>query len=564
MPYEHTILAVDDEADVVKSLRDLLRLDYRVLGATNARHALDILDSEDVHVIISDQRMPGMSGVEFLGLVRVKRPDVIRMLVTGYSDLQAIIDAINIGNVYRFIPKPWNVDELQAILREACERYDLNLASRRILASVSGANAELLLAQTRAGQNHELGILLRLTAELAGRRNLQAALHKAAATVVELVKGKACSIRLLDEGKKELLLQSAVNFTPAYLAKGRVLLSRSVLDSRALSAAAPVYVADERNDPNVLYPEHARAEGLVSALCVPMFHRGHAVGVIHVYMGKEYEFSPFEVAMLEAVAAESAAAVASARLHHQSAQSVTMKRSLAMAAQVQRRMIPTGVPVIPGYEIGAIYAPRDELAGDFYDFIQLPYGNLGLAVCDVMGKGVRASLLMAAIRASLRAHASNIYDMCDVIKRVNNDLCNEVVTGDFATLFYGVLNTTQQRFSYTNAGHCAPLLIRQGVITNLTAGGMALGIDPCSAYSMEELPLLSGDVLAVYTDGLAECTNSAEEPFGAGGIGQAALAAIRQNLGAEKIAEYILQSFADFVGQQARDDDMTLVIVQVK
>src|SRR6185295_5109332 len=131
-PQRHTILVVDDEADVVKSVQDLLRLDYRVLGATRAADAAVMLEKEEVHIVMTDQRMPGMTGVEFLKTVRGEHPDAIRLLFTGYADIRAVIDAINQGNVYRYITKPWDPDELQSIIREACERHDL-IVQRRIL-----------------------------------------------------------------------------------------------------------------------------------------------------------------------------------------------------------------------------------------------------------------------------------------------------------------------------------------------------------------------------------------------------------------------------------------------
>ena len=125
MGLRHTILVVDDEPDVVKSVQDLLRLDYRVLGATRAKEACDILEREEIHVVMTDQRMPEMPGVEFLTKVRGHHPDAVRLLFTGYADIRAVIDAINQGNVYRYITKPWDPEELETVIREACQRYDL-------------------------------------------------------------------------------------------------------------------------------------------------------------------------------------------------------------------------------------------------------------------------------------------------------------------------------------------------------------------------------------------------------------------------------------------------------
>ena len=117
--HKHTILVVDDEPDVVKSVQDLLRLDYRVLGATRASEGIKIMQTEEVHVVMSDQRMPEMTGVQFLDRIKGEHPAAIRLLFTGYADITAIIDAINQGNIYRYITKPWDPDELQQVIRQA-------------------------------------------------------------------------------------------------------------------------------------------------------------------------------------------------------------------------------------------------------------------------------------------------------------------------------------------------------------------------------------------------------------------------------------------------------------
>ncbi len=143
MAERHTVLVVDDEPDVVKSVQDLLRLDYRVLGATRAEEGLKLLRSEEVHVVMSDQRMPEMTGVEFLRRVRDEYPEAVRLLFTGYADMKAVIDAINQGHVYRYIPKPWNPDELQSLIRGAVDRYELAAERQRLLVELRKKNEEL-------------------------------------------------------------------------------------------------------------------------------------------------------------------------------------------------------------------------------------------------------------------------------------------------------------------------------------------------------------------------------------------------------------------------------------
>jgi signal transduction histidine kinase len=152
----HTILVVDDEADVVKSVQDLLRMDYKVLGTTRAKDALQIMQQEEVHVVMSDQRMPEMTGVEFLHRVRGGYPEAIRLLFTGYADIRAVIDAINQGNVYRYITKPWDPDELQTVIREAVERYDLITDKNRLTEELKSKNAELESANSELRKSLEL------------------------------------------------------------------------------------------------------------------------------------------------------------------------------------------------------------------------------------------------------------------------------------------------------------------------------------------------------------------------------------------------------------------------
>jgi signal transduction histidine kinase len=161
MSRRHSILVVDDEADVVRSVKDLLRLDYTVHTATNAQDGMKILEQHPVDVIMTDQRMPEMTGVEFLKSVRDPHPDATRLLFTGYADINAVIAAINQGNVYRYITKPWDPDELQTIIREACERHDLIVQRKQLLSELESANRELREANELKGAfiqvaSHEL------------------------------------------------------------------------------------------------------------------------------------------------------------------------------------------------------------------------------------------------------------------------------------------------------------------------------------------------------------------------------------------------------------------------
>jgi signal transduction histidine kinase len=156
MKQRHTVLVVDDESDVVASVKDLLRLDYKVLGATRASDGLAMLEREPVHVVMTDQRMPETTGVELLAKVRDTHPDAVRLLFTGYADIRAVVDAINRGSVYRYITKPWDPDELMAIIREACDRYDLLAERKELMLELQSKNTALQVANAELKRADEL------------------------------------------------------------------------------------------------------------------------------------------------------------------------------------------------------------------------------------------------------------------------------------------------------------------------------------------------------------------------------------------------------------------------
>jgi signal transduction histidine kinase len=156
MATRHTVLVVDDEPDVVKSVQDLLRFEYRVLGATSAAEGMRIMQENEVHVVMTDQRMPETTGVEFLTKLRGEHPDAMRLLFTGYADIRAVIEAINQGNVFRYVTKPWDPDELEAVIRQACERFDMIVERKRLLEMLQEQNRQLERANAELVQSNQL------------------------------------------------------------------------------------------------------------------------------------------------------------------------------------------------------------------------------------------------------------------------------------------------------------------------------------------------------------------------------------------------------------------------
>ena len=150
--YKQTILCVDDNENILHSLKRLLRKEgYRLLTATNGAEGLKILKENEVHLLISDYRMPGMSGTEFLGKAKEKYPDVLRVILTGYTEVDSITDAINEGHIYKFFLKPWNDENLKLEIKKALEQHDLIQANKKLHEKVLEKNKEL----TRINENLE-------------------------------------------------------------------------------------------------------------------------------------------------------------------------------------------------------------------------------------------------------------------------------------------------------------------------------------------------------------------------------------------------------------------------
>lgn len=137
---KHSLLIVDDEPEVLAGLRGMFRRQYRVFTVPRALEALELLQREEIHVVVTDQRMPDMSGTDFLARVSEEFPNIVRLMITGYADIDSVIDAINRGHVYRYISKPWDPAELESAVRQAADQYDLMAERRRLLKELQEAN----------------------------------------------------------------------------------------------------------------------------------------------------------------------------------------------------------------------------------------------------------------------------------------------------------------------------------------------------------------------------------------------------------------------------------------
>jgi sigma-B regulation protein RsbU (phosphoserine phosphatase) len=409
---------------------------------------------------------------------------------------------------------------------------------------------------------NELTAVYHVAMMLADARDLQRVLRSTVKVVCEVMQTKASSLRLIDEDNDELVIKAVYNLSTEYLNKGPVRMSTAEIDKIALSGEGFEYVRNMALDPRILYPQESIREGIVSMLSVGLRYKGKAIGVLRVYTDEEQSFSPLKIDLLKAVGAQAAAAIENARLLTEAREAEAMEKQIRMAADVQQRMVPQKPPQIPGLDLASVYVPCFELGGDFFDFIPLPEENVGLAIADVSGKGVPASLIMASVRAFLRAQVDNVYYLYEVIRRINLMVCRDTKIGEFVTLFYGVLNAATRRFTYCNAGHPPPLLLRAGKVTQLSASdNMVLGISPEEDYKQYVVDLMPGDTLLLYTDGATDAANFAGERFGRQRLSEAFAAG---GPTAESIAQNVLWELRKFAGLAPRTDDITMIVVRIK
>lgn len=449
-----------------------------------------------------------------------------------------------------------------------------------LIASIASEVCER--AQQEADRADELRALLKLSSMLVAAGDPDETLAAAVHAAVELLGADAGTIRILDDESEHLLLRAYTGLSDEYIARAATLPASRVLDTEELRGGV-VAITDLDADPRVLRRDELRREGLRSMISAGLSFKGRTLGTLRLYTRARREFTDIERSLLRSIAQHSAAAVASARLLETELDHRRMLRQVHLAAEVQGRMFPRVAPAMPGVEIAARHIPSLELSGDFYDFIDLrdirpsaqspTTPRLGLLIGDVVGKGVAAALLMSSVRASLRAHVQDLPDLDEVMNRVNAAMCRDTLESEFATVFYGILDATALRLTYSNAGHDHPIIVRvpehrpptMADVDELATGGMVIGVDPSQRYQSASFDLRPGDVLLLYTDGLSDAMSFDKERFGKKRIRIAMLQALREkpDASADAIADHIVWENRRFVGLNERSDDTTLIVLRV-
>lgn len=501
-------------------------------------------------------------GREYVAPIRIGNQQLGMIRMRGGSDSVQIDDDRAAKLAAKFNLEPKTVRDL---VTQATKDRNRRPASIQFLFLLANAIARLCYQEYQLRLRiNELQTISNVTMMLSDTRDLKKLLQRSTRLVTELMNVKACSIRLVDREKNELRIAAVHNLSDTYVNKGLITLGRSLEWLESMDSSGYEYIRDMSIDSRIQYPEEAAREGLVSLLSVAMKHQGQSIGMMRVYTGEERSFNASEITLLKAVAAAAGAAIENARLAQENRESEQLEMQINMAADVQQRMIPQTPPVVPGVDLANVYVPCYQLGGDLYDFIELPYDNVGLTIADVSGKGVPASLIMASVRAALRAQADNVYYLSEIIKRINTMLCRDTKSTEFVTLFYGVMDARNRRLTYINAGHSPAMLLRNGQISELgigDQGSMVLGVDCDQTFKQNFVDLKSGDTLLLYTDGLSEARNFNEEMFGK----QRVIDSFRKGgTSADDVAKNMLWDLRRFVGLAKATDDVTLVVAKVK
>ena len=313
--------------------------------------------------------------------------------------------------------------------------------------------------------------------------------------------------------------------------------------------------------------EAARVRDLGAELLLPVARQDRLLGFLALGPRRaEQPYSSSDIAVLESVASQTALSLDNARLAEtvvrETASRQVMNRELQIAREVQERLLPGHTPAIPGLDVAGLCVPAREVGGDSFDYLALPNGEWGLAIGDVAGKGVSASLLMASLQASVRGLAAEgIADLPALMTRLNRLMYDATPSNRFATFMLGVFDSATRRMRLCGAGHNPALLLRAGLVPQwLRPKGVALGLVKQAKFSQMEITLAPGDLLLFYTDGVTEAMNPAGEQFGEERLAE--WAASVSNLSSLALARDLVARVTSFAGEAPQHDDITIIVLR--
>ncbi|NRB08651.1 MAG: SpoIIE family protein phosphatase, partial [Richelia sp.] len=427
------LMVVDDELDNLELLHRTFRRDFQVYKAHNAEVALEILEEQgEMAVIISDQRMPEINGTEFLSMTVERFPDTMRILLTGFTDVEDLVEAINSGQVYKYVTKPWKPDQLKAIVEQA-------LATYRV---VKKRTNELTRSLRRESLFNEVTTTIR---ESLDYRNM---LEKIVATIGQNFAASSCLLRPVESDR---LTEDEFFYHDPQCSYSQDLFDSSGIIEQVL-ATQTYQLIQSTYDGN---PCHQ--------LVIPLSYQKQMLAVLNIYQwSSDRPWTDEDIQLISDVVEQAALALSQAKLYQTLQEKQEQTRiELEVARQIQHNLLRQELPGIPGTKLQACCHPAREVGGDFFEVFSHPKGDIWLAVGDVSGKGVPAALFMASSISVLRRELSQDTppEPNVVMQNLNQALSDDLISNNcFITMVLARYNPNTRELSYANAGHLYPLI----------------------------------------------------------------------------------------------------------
>jgi serine phosphatase RsbU (regulator of sigma subunit) len=346
-------------------------------------------------------------------------------------------------------------------------------------------------------------------------------------------------------------------------ARGEGFRISSKVRDRVIKEKTSLLVRDARLDEAFAERMSIVQQQIRSMLAAPLQTDDRVIGLIYLDSPHfVHEFTKDDLNLLTVMANVAAIRIEHTRLAEVEQAERILARDLEQAAEIQRRLLPTSAPVVPGIDLAGYNAPCRTVGGDYYDFMTYPDGRVAMLVGDVAGKGMPAALLMSSLQARVQVLFDDPVDLAALVTRLNRIITSNCPSNRFISFFFGVMEPKTGVLTYVNAGHNPPLLVhRTGVVERLESTGLILGILAAAPYHQRTCTLEPGDVVVLFSDGVTEAVRPhVDEEFGEERLAQ--ILADLRHLSAGSIIESINQQVYEFTGGAPPADDITLVIAK--
>jgi sigma-B regulation protein RsbU (phosphoserine phosphatase) len=417
-------------------------------------------------------------------------------------------------------------------------------------------NARLYTRTTR--QARTLVLLNEIARELTSILNVDELLKRIAELLSRLIDYQMFSILLLDPASEKLQHRFSQRFQENIQLKNDIPLGRGVVGYAAQHKEA-VLVPDVSKDPRYI-PSNPETR---SELAVPLVYKDKVIGVLDLEHTRRGFFTDDHRRTVTTLAAQVAIAIENARLYEQIAyQEKRLERDLAMARQLQFRLLPPTLPKLAHLDIAAKFVPARAIGGDLYDFVNYSMSRTAIVIGDVSGKGAPAAIYAALVSGILRSHAPIEPGPAEMLSAVNFSLGERRIDGQFVSLIYAVWDDRNRTLQVANSGLPRPIYCHDGKIEIIEATGLPLGLFDDADYDEFSFRAKPGDMFVFFSDGILDASNKAEELFGRERVGE--IVAANPNASADEIVKLIFQAVAEHASGEEAFDDQTVVAIRVK